>query len=379
MNIATILLMSNGGGTARVHPGRFLSPHWRVIRAGDEIEMLSAVKAHGVDLVVLHLPMDCTLDMDVPNVIHQISSGDYVPVMVLTDEAVDSQCCEYLDSGVDDVVREDISPAKLSARIRALLRVRELYQQLEPSRAALRQALDRERKLLAKLRKDNEHLQKLCTTDPLTHVQNVRSFQGILAHEFASAKRYNHPVSVLAFDLDHFKVINDTHGHPSGDYVLKEMAVILTQSVRAADIIARTGGEEFSVILPRADRRKAARMAERIRAKIYKRKFIVHGEDIHVTTSVGSATFPFDAHITEPQMLMYFSDQALLQAKEAGRDRVLAFGDLPAAVRRRLWRQFSSEPTEPVEESDRRIVCESLQRTAGAAGDGAAEIFADGH
>jgi two-component system cell cycle response regulator len=130
--------------------------------------------------------------------------------------------------------------------------VKDLHDKLAASRLALQEALRRERKLLAKLRRDNAHLQALVTTDPLTHVQNRRSFRDILDHEFKMARRYNQPLGLLALDVDHFKVVNDSHGHPSGDYVLKELAVILTRSVRESDVVARTGGEEFCVLLPKA-------------------------------------------------------------------------------------------------------------------------------
>jgi diguanylate cyclase len=214
------------------------------------------------------------------------------------------------------------------------------------SRTALEMVLDREQKLLARLREDNKVLQAKCTTDPLTHVRNVRSFGGILEHEFRSPKRYDASLSILALDIDHFKVINDTYGHPSGDYVLKELAVILTQSVRESDVVARTGGEEFCILLPKADQAQAAIFAERIRTEVSTRKFSVFGSDIHVTVSLGQATFPDNAEITEPGMLTYFADQALLLAKDTGRDRVVKFSDMSQEKRIRLRQQQLTTATE---------------------------------
>ncbi|MDY6913263.1 MAG: GGDEF domain-containing protein, partial [Planctomycetota bacterium] len=237
-----------------------------------------------------------------------------------------------------------ISGRELSARIRAQLRLKELNENLAASRAALQQSLRRERELLAKLRRDNAHLRVLATTDPLTHAQNVRAFQDILVHSFRVAKRYGQTLSLLMMDADHFKLINDSFGHPSGDYVLKELAVIFTQSVRESDVVARIGGEEFAVILPDADNEQAAAFAERIRAEVYARKFIVFKKHIHVTISIGSATYPSDAEITDPEMLMYFADQALLYAKEAGRDRVVRVCDLDMSVRRRMRHQYLQPP-----------------------------------
>ena len=127
-----------------------------------------------------------------------------------------------------------------------------------------------------------------------------------------------------------------------GDYVLKELAVILRQSVRESDVVARTGGEEFSVILPKAGPEEAATFAERIRQHVYDRQFLVYGKDIHITTSIGSACFPADAEISEPEMLAYFADQALLLAKESGRDCVIAVADIDMAIRQRFRRHYMS-------------------------------------
>jgi diguanylate cyclase (GGDEF)-like protein len=218
-----------------------------------------------------------------------------------------------------------------------MLRVKDLHDQLAVSRVALQEALRRERKLLAKLRRDNANLQTLVTTDALTHVENRRSFQDILLHEFKIARRYNQPLSLLALDVDHFKMVNDCHGHPSGDFVLKEFAVILKQSVRESDVVARTGGEEFSILLPKAGPEQAASLAQRVREAVAQRHFNIYGRTIRITTSVGLATYPNDAEITEPDMLAYLADQALLMAKETGRDRVTALCDVPMAIRNR-WR-----------------------------------------
>jgi diguanylate cyclase (GGDEF)-like protein len=238
------------------------------------------------------------------------------------------------------VLPDDISPAELAARMRAFLRVKLLQDELQASRAALTDSLCRERALLVQLRRDNAHLLTLCATDPLTRLQNVRHFDTFLEDEFKVARRYGRKLSVLMFDLDHFKLINDTHGHPSGDYVLKEFAVILKQCVRDSDVVARTGGEEFSIVLPDASRAQARRFAQRIRQTVAAREFGVYGRNIRVTTSIGLASYPEDAEITEAPMLVYFADQALLMAKQLGRDRVLSFHEMGAKARARLRQQF---------------------------------------
>lgn len=341
--ISRILLMSP---QLHVDPSRnfhLSRPGWRLLRAGDAVETFAAVKSRDIDLVVLHYPVDQVVDLDLPNVLRRVAPADYLPVMILAADVAEGKRCEHFDSGADDVVGEDTSANEIIARVGALLRIKHLHDELADSRKALERSIQREQKLLAKLRRDNAHLQALCTTDPLTHAQNVRSFQDILAHEFKIARRYGTSLSLMMMDVDHFKVINDNHGHPSGDYVLKETAVILKQSVRDSDVVARTGGDEFGILLPKADRNQALRFARRIRQQVYKRRFEVYGELIHATLSLGVATYPDDAGITDPHMLIYFADQALLLAKENGRDRQAAVQEIPPEARSRLrWQYWQS-------------------------------------
>jgi len=335
-----ILLISRDMTAAMYRCAELTLAGWKAIHADDVMDALSFIKSRHADLVLLHLAVEELAGIDLPAIIREVEPLTYLPVMIILDDPAEAQRCHFLNNGADDVISARTTADEMIARIRAMLRVKDLHDQLSTSRSALQQALERERKLMAKLRRDNAELQELCTTDPLTRVQNVRSYRDILEHEFRIARRYNQHLSLLMLDVDHFKLVNDNHGHPTGDYCLKEMAVILKQSVRDSDVVARTGGEEFSVILPKADRPQAHLFAERIRREVASRHFKVYGRDIHITTSVGWACYPADAEITEPNMLVYFADQALLTAKETGRDRVVAFHDLSGEVRRRLRRQY---------------------------------------
>lgn len=312
-----------------------------VTQVAEFIDALSAACNQRIDLALLNLPADDVEATDFPNVLRGVALAAYLPVIIVADSAAVQHRCRFLNAGADDVVSATTPADELVARVGAMLRVKELHDQLAASRMALQEALRRERKLLAKMRRDNANLLTLVTTDPLTHVENRRSFQDILAHEFKVARRYNQPLSLLAFDVDHFKLVNDCHGHPSGDYVLKEFAVILKQSVRESDVVARTGGEEFCILLPKAGPEQAARFAERIRQEVADRKFIAYGQTIHVTTSVGLATYPNDAEITAPDVLVGLADQTLLLAKETGRDRVMALCDVPTPTRNRWWLRYS--------------------------------------
>jgi len=311
-----------------------------VTHVSEFIDALSAACNQRIDLAILNLPADDAEATDFPNVLRSVALAAYLPVIIVADSAAVQHRCRFLDAGADDVVSSATAYDELVARVGAMLRVKELHEQLAVSQVALQEALRRERKLLAKMRRDNANLLTLVTTDPLTHVENRRSFQDILAHEFKIARRYNQPLSLLTLDVDHFKLVNDCHGHPSGDYVLKEFAVILKQSVRESDVVARTGGEEFCIVLPKAGPEQAALFAERIRKEVANRKFIAYGQTIHVTTSLGVATYPNDAEITSHDILVYLADQALLLAKETGRDRVTALSEVPMPTRNRWRRRY---------------------------------------
>ena len=313
------------------HINRLANSGMDVTVATDDAQALACVATRAVELVVFHIPVTASAGLDFMAGIRQIYGQGCLPVLVLASPSDADNRCQFLDAGADDVVCETAAPDELASRIGVLLRFKALHDELDS-------ALHRERVLLSELRNDNEQLQELSTTDPLTHLVNVRSFHGMLEHEFKVAKRYGQDISMLMIDIDHFKVINDSYGHPAGDYVLKELSSILSQSVRESDIVARLGGEEFAVILPQTDGRRARRFAHRIRKEVYGHLFEVFGCKIHVTVSIGLSCWPEDAEITEHEMLYYFADQALLRAKDDGRDRVVCVGQVDMTLRHR-WRR----------------------------------------
>lgn len=354
INAPRILVLTEGDSPTGLRSWSQPIPEAQVFHTRDLLDAMTMVRNQGIDLVILNVATLEAVEMDLANVMREISPLPYLPVLVVLSDILVFRSYQGFSCGWDDILHTHGKLDDLRARIAMLLRIKDLSGQLASSHKALQNALTRERRLLQELRRDNEHLRELCTTDPLTHVQNIRSYKDLLFHEFKGAKRYNRHLSLLALDIDHFKVVNDAHGHPSGDYVLKELAVILTQSVRESDVVARTGGEEFSVLLPNADRDQAAQLAERIRTQVSARKFIVFGQSIHITVSVGSATYPSDAEITDADMLNYFADQALLVAKETGRDRVVsahARGENWRARTRRRYLQACSNCRSPLLQS----------------------------
>lgn len=169
---------------------------------------------------------------------------------------------------------------------------------------------------------DNRRLEQLAHTDPLTKALNRRALSERLGAEMERVRRYNTTMSLLLIDLDHFKLINDTHGHLAGDDVLVEVAGMLQRVVRAVDIVARYGGEEFVIVLPETGAPGAEAFAERLRELIEGHGFAVsRGRPIRLTTSIGVSSFPgFGVESVED--LLANADQALYRAKTEGRNRV---------------------------------------------------------
>ena len=157
--------------------------------------------------------------------------------------------------------------------------------------------------------------------DDLTKTFNKKYFTDRLESEFAFAMRTKADLSLVTFDLDHFKTINDTHGHPVGDQVLSDMAQVVSALIRAEDVFARIGGEEFAVICRGADGAQGQAVAERVRQSVLGHGFSAEEIAIPVAVSAGVATIP-DARIADAQALIAAADQALYEAKRTGRNRV---------------------------------------------------------
>ncbi|MFW6210795.1 MAG: GGDEF domain-containing protein, partial [bacterium] len=164
-------------------------------------------------------------------------------------------------------------------------------------------------------------VQKMSIMDGLTGLYVHRYMQEKLDNELKRASRYGNNLSLIIGDIDYFKDINDTYGHIAGDYILKNIALLLKNSTSPVDTVARYGGEEFVVIMPEADKENAADTAEKIRREIEKYPFRFGDNDIKVTMSFGVGSFPGDAMVK--RSLIEKADAALYKAKESGRNKVI--------------------------------------------------------
>ena len=175
-----------------------------------------------------------------------------------------------------------------------------------------------------------EALRQLATRDQLTGLLNRRELDRILNEEAERAQRFGQPLALVMVDIDHFKAVNDTHGHPAGDAVLREVAKRLAAMLRTVDRVARYGGDEFALVLVQTDRRAALEVARRIVEAIAAEPVVIAGgPTLALTISAGLSILPTD--VSRIDLLLSAADRALYAAKHGGRNQVVGHHELKSS------------------------------------------------
>jgi diguanylate cyclase (GGDEF)-like protein len=242
--------------------------------------------------------------LDGPSVCRQVRlqrETSYVYMLLLTSKETKDDVIAGLASGADDYLTKPFHPEELKARLRAGRRILELEDKLVEAR---------------------EEMRFKATHDPLTQLWNHGLILDFLERELNRARREGSSLAVLLCDLDHFKSINDAHGHLVGDEVLRETARRLLAAVRPYDAVGRYGGEEFLVLLPNCDKSCARDRAEQIQAAVSERPVLTAQGPVSFTLSVGALSSSDWRQFSAEQLLTQ-ADVALYRAKEAGRNRVV--------------------------------------------------------
>jgi diguanylate cyclase (GGDEF)-like protein len=233
-----------------------------------------------------------------------------LPVAMMTAYASVDGALAAMQQGAYDYLLKPCQSEEITLKVKLGLRLSRYEHELRVRNEEL------ERTKL-RLEEANQRLERLATTDPLTDLPNRRRFIERLEEETETAHRYKHATSLILLDLDHFKRVNDNFGHPAGDRVLVEVARILKERARAADLPARLGGEEFAILVPFTNEGGACELAEDMRVRIEQHVFEGIG---HVTASFGVAEL--DTSAGSERRLLSEADAALYRAKAAGRNRV---------------------------------------------------------
>jgi diguanylate cyclase (GGDEF)-like protein len=261
----------------------------------DGIELLGKIKAYNPKIEVIMMTSHASLDTSVSS----LRSGAF----------------DYLMKPFDDL--SDIS--EIVDRVREKIATKNEKDQL-----------------VTELKSQNETLLDMAEKDGLTGLYNHRYFKEYLSKEIDRAKRYNSHLSVILLDVDHFKVYNDTNGHPEGDKLLKQLAEIFSLRTRSHDVVARYGGEEFVFILPETQHESALLLAESICQRVAKSHFAGRKSQPNgkLTVSLGVASYP--DHAEDMEGLVKLADEALYLAKHNGRDRVCSIRELNSASKESL-------------------------------------------
>jgi diguanylate cyclase (GGDEF)-like protein len=230
--------------------------------------------------------------------IREGSQASYTYVIILTSNAEKENVVEGLSVGADDYLTKPFHAAELLARVRVGQRLIDLHRQIETK---------------------NRLLEELALTDALTGLPNRRAIETWATRQLSGAARHGFPFWVVMIDLDHFKDVNDAHGHDAGDMVLRRFAEILKSNTRLSDISGRIGGEEFLQVLTHADEANVALVLKRIRSHFEAEKFLVSESEFVVTASFGVAGFS-GKRAPEFSELITRADAALYRAKHRGRN-----------------------------------------------------------
>lgn len=273
---------------------------YKVIVATDGTEAWSLLQQERPpDLLILDWVMPGVDGMELCRRIRERQSPSYQYILIVTANDARQDVVRGLEAGADDYLTKPFDKGELRARLRVGTRILTLQEDLIRAR---------------------EDLRFQATHDVLTGIWNRRAVLDLLHREIERAARFHASTGVLMLDLDHFKKINDTYGHLTGDAVLKETAQRITQVVRSYDFVGRYGGEEFLVLLPGCDKEQAEQSGERIRLAVMSTPVVAGGSEISVTISIG-ATATIGGPETE---VLAIADAALYQAKSAGRNRTVA-------------------------------------------------------
>ena len=303
-----ILVVDDHPDNLEIIDARLSSRGYEIEKASNGQEALDKVHANPPHLILCDVMMPLMDGYEVSRRIKGDESLPYIPIILVTARDSTQDKVEGLEAGADDYLTKPINFPELEARVRSMLRIKRLQDELDQK--------NRELELV------NKRLRKLSITDGLTELFNHRHVHELLHEEWERSQRTGDPMAVAMLDLDRFKQINDTYGHPTGDVVLYETARIIRETAREIDMVGRYGGEEFIAILPDTDEEEAARFAERVRAQVGEHVYRDEANEIRMTVSSGVASFP-TSRVDDPEELLKRADEALYRAKESGRNRVV--------------------------------------------------------
>jgi diguanylate cyclase (GGDEF)-like protein len=305
---ARILVVDDVPDNVEILEARLSSRGYDVQTATNGEEALQQVKDGQPHLILLDVMMPGMDGHEVARRVKDDETLPFIPIILVTALSEAEDVVQGLESGADDYISKPYNFRELEARVRAMLRIKRLQDELDQK--------NRELELV------NKRLKKLSITDGLTELFNHRHVHQLLHDEFERSDRTGESIAVVMMDLDRFKSVNDTYGHPTGDVVLYETAQIINDTAREIDMPGRYGGEEFIAILPDTGEEAGAHFAERVRQAVEGHVYRDGATEVRMTVSCGVAAFPAPG-VDSPEALLKAADEALYQAKHGGRNQVV--------------------------------------------------------
>ena len=318
-----ILVVDDHPDNVEIIDARLSSRGYQIETASNGEEALARVHANPPHLILCDVMMPVMDGYEVSRRVKNDESLPYIPIILVTARDSTADKVEGLEAGADDYLTKPINFPELEARVRSMLRIKRLQDELDLKNRELERTNQ-------ELEVANRKLRKLSITDGLTELFNHRHVHELLHEEFERSRRSGEPLAVVMIDLDRFKAVNDTYGHPTGDVILYETARIIRETAREIDMVGRYGGEEFIAILPNTAEDEASNFAERVRTGVEGYVFRDEANEVRMTASSGVASFPGPDSDT-PEALLKRADEALYVAKESGRNRVVRASEMPDA------------------------------------------------
>lgn len=287
-----VLLVDDDPAILRIVSKVLETSGYHVRQARDGYEAMEALRESPPDFIITDWLMPKIDGLELCRMLRREPLQHYVYLIVLTGKNRTQDMVQAIAAGANDFTTKPVVSGELLARLMAGARVLELERRLT----------------------------ELARSDPLTGLLNRRTFFGLFEQHWVSSARTESPLSCVMIDLDFFKKVNDTHGHPAGDAVLKGIAVTLEKCCRRSDFLCRYGGEEFCVLLLDTCEQGAVQWAERCRRMIADSPLATSLHTVNTTASFGVAQRT--ASTETPESLLDLADSALLRAKRLGRNRV---------------------------------------------------------
>ena len=293
-----VLIVDDDPALLRILSAYLKSGGYEVCAASSGQQALQLVKSEKPSFLVTDYEMPEMTGLELCRSVRQLELPHYLYIVFLTGRSGEDDLVAAMDAGADDFLNKPLRKHELLARLTAGARVLRLASRLS----------------------------QLADFDALSGLLLRRSFSGFVAKEWHRSRRYRLPLSMVMLDIDYFKQVNDTHGHPAGDEVIRSVAELLRQHTRDSDVVCRYGGEEFCVLLSETDEASATLWAERMRSRIADATIPIGTSSLQVTISIGVAEMLADTE--DKDELIALADQCLLAAKQQGRNRVVSLRPL---------------------------------------------------